>query len=113
MYDRSDARWAVVKDLLHPDKRNFLPFDLSIYTPGNLLPDYVTRPSKFSLLLKKFAGVLIVMYWYRFYMHHVLKRIAAFSKLWHPSKGWSNLSVGLSVVAAFHSNVVQILLRLL
>lgn len=66
MYDRSDARWAVVKDLLHPDKRNFLPFDLSIYTPGNLLPDYVTRPSKFSLLLKKFAGVLIVMYWYRF-----------------------------------------------
>ncbi|KAE9358772.1 hypothetical protein PR003_g1085 [Phytophthora rubi] len=62
----SDARWAVVKDLLHPDKRNFLPFELSIPTPGNLLPDYIQ--------------------WSNYYMQHVLRRIAAFSKWWRPSK---------------------------
>ncbi|KAL4128850.1 hypothetical protein PRIC2_007830 [Phytophthora ramorum] len=57
----ADARWAVVKDLLHPETRDFLPFQLS-----NPQPDY-----------QQCADT---------YKQHVLKRIESFSKKWSPNK---------------------------
>ncbi|KAL4100485.1 hypothetical protein PRIC1_008277 [Phytophthora ramorum] len=57
----ADARWAVVKDLLHPETRDFLPFQLS-----NPQPDY-----------QQCADT---------YKQHVLKRIEVFSKKWNPNK---------------------------
>ncbi|ETL36471.1 hypothetical protein L916_11546 [Phytophthora nicotianae] len=61
-----DAKWAVVKDLLQPDKPNFLPFNSFPHQPTNLQSDY-----------RQCAN---------FYKQHVLKRVTAFSKQWYPSK---------------------------
>ncbi|CAH0518572.1 unnamed protein product [Peronospora belbahrii] len=59
-----DAKWAVVKDLLHSDNLDFLPFKLSDRPRTNLQSGYRQR-----------ADV---------YKQHVLQRITLFSKLWFP-----------------------------
>ncbi|KAG7390626.1 hypothetical protein PHYPSEUDO_007088 [Phytophthora pseudosyringae] len=61
-----DAKWAVVKYLLQPGKRDFLPFNLSSNQSTNLQADYHRRANH--------------------YKQHVLKRVTTFSKLWRPSK---------------------------
>ncbi|CAI5721154.1 unnamed protein product [Peronospora destructor] len=61
-----DAKWAVVKDLLHPGKQDFLPFEVSDRQWASLQLSY-----------RQLADV---------YKQHVLQRIVQFSKLWLPCK---------------------------
>ncbi|CAH0486829.1 unnamed protein product [Peronospora farinosa] len=64
--DGCDAKWAVVKDLLHPGKQDFLPFEVSDREWTSL-----------QLRYRQFADV---------YKQHVLQRIALFSDMWLPCK---------------------------
>ncbi|TDH68439.1 hypothetical protein CCR75_006658 [Bremia lactucae] len=60
-----DAKWAVVKDLLYPNKLLFLPFEAPLNQSINLQLEYCQCVDR--------------------YIQHVLKRITTFSKRWHPS----------------------------